>query len=184
MQASDTAYPRLKTSFNAGELDRWYTPTLEERTFCASVVRGQSTRLGFLLSLKTFQRLGYFVTSDQIPDAIVGHLAEIEKQSVDRQTLAQYDVSRSRKAHMGLIRRHLTVNPFDSEAFKLLCQALSDAALTKDDLADIINVGIELLVKYRYELPAFGTLLREAKAQRAATYQALFRGVYVRFERC
>lgn len=178
MQASDTAYPRLKTSFNAGELERWYTPTPEERAFCTLALRGQSTRFGFLLSLKTFQRLGYFVTSDQIPDAIIGHLAEIEKQPVDRQALAQYDVSRSRKTHMGLIRRNLGVSPFNSEALKLLCQALADAALTKDDLADIINVGIEMLVKYRYELPAFGTLLREAKAQRAATYQALFRGVY------
>jgi TnpA family transposase len=178
MQASDTAYPRLKTSFNAGELERWYTPTPEERAFCTLALRGQSTRFGFLLSLKTFQRLGYFVTSDQIPDAIIGHLAENEKQPVDRQALAQYDVSRSRKTHMGLIRHNLGVSPFNSEALKLLCQALADAALTKDDLADIINVGIEMLVKYRYELPAFGTLLREAKAQRAATYQALFRGVY------
>src|ERR1035437_8786056 len=70
IQGRGTAYPRLKTSFNAGELDHWYTPTLEERTFCSLIVRGQSTRFGFLLLLKTFQRLGYFVTSDQIPDAI------------------------------------------------------------------------------------------------------------------
>ena len=70
-----------------------------------------------------------------------------------------------------LIRSYLNVSQFDSEANKLLCQALVDTALTKDDLADIINVGIETLVKYRYELPAFGTLLREAKERRAATYR-------------
>lgn len=178
MQASDTAYPRLKTSLTADELDRWYIPTPEERAYCTVLLRGQSTRLGFFLSLKTFQRLGYFVTSEQIPDAIIEHLAKIEKQPVDRQALVLYDVSRSRKTHMGLIRRHLDVRPFDSDALKLLGQALADAALTKDDLADIINVGIEMLVKYRYELPVFGTLLREAKTQRATTYQALFRGVY------
>jgi hypothetical protein len=166
MQASDTAYPRLKSSFNAGELERWYTPTPAERAYCATVVRGQSTRFGFLLTLKTFQRLGYFVTSDQISDAIIAHLAEIDGKTVDRAALARYDVSRSRKSHMGLVRRYLGVIPFDSEAGKRLHQALADAALTKDDLADIINVGIETLVKYRYELPAFGTLLREAKAQR------------------
>lgn len=180
MQASDTAYPRLKNSFNAGELERWYTPTSEERAFIAGIVRGQGTRLGFLLALKTFQRLGYFVTSDQIPDAIVRHLAEIEEEPVDCQALAQYDASRSRKTHMGLIRRHLGVNLFDGGALRVLRQALADSALTKDDLADIINVGIEMLVKYRYDLPAFGTLLREAKAQRTATYQALFRGVHER----
>ena len=157
-----------------------YTPILEDRALCAQVLRGQTTRLGFLLSLKTFQRLGYFVTSEQIPDAIIEHLAKIEKQPVDRQALAQYDVSRTRKTHLGLIRRYLDVRSFDSEAFKLLCQALVDAALTKEDLADIVNVGIEMLVKYRYELPAFDTLLREAKAQRAATYQTLFHDVFER----
>lgn len=180
MQASDTAYPRFKTNFNAGELERWYTPTPEERAYCAMVVRGTTTRLGFLLTLKTFQRLGYFVTSDQIPGAIIDHLAEIEETPVDRDALARYDVSRSRKSHMGLIRRYLGVMSFDDEAGKLLCQALVDTALTKDDLADIINVGIEMLVKYRYELPAFSTLLREAKTQRAATYQTLFLGVHER----
>ena len=180
MQASDTAYPRLKTNFNAGELDRWYTPTLEDRAFCAQAVRGPGTRLGFLLLLKTFQRLGYFVRSDQIPDAIIVHLAETEKQPIDRQALEQYDASRSRKTHMGLIRHHLGVHSFDDEATKLLSQVLADAALTKDDVGDIVNVGIEILVKYRYELPAFGTLLREAKAQRATTYQTLFRDVYER----
>lgn len=130
--------------------------------------------------LKTFQRLGYFVTSDQIPDAIIAHLAEIEKIPVDREALKHYDVSRARKTHVGLIRRYLNVTQFNSKAYKLLCQALVDTALTKDDLVDIINVGIETLVKYRYELPAFGTLLREAKEQRAATYRMLFRDVYER----
>ena len=183
MQASDTAYPRLKTNFNPGELDRWYTPTQEERVLCSQVLRRPSTRFGFLLSLKTFQRLGYFVTSNQIPDAIINHLAKIEKQPVDRQVLAQYDASRTRNTHMELIRRHLDVRPFDNEGLKLLCQVLVDAALIKDDLADIINVGIEMLVKYRYELPAFGTLLREAKAQRATTYQTLFHDVFERLNK-
>ncbi|MGR1225329.1 DUF4158 domain-containing protein [Aeromonas veronii] len=116
MQASDTAYPRLKSSFNAGELARWYTPTPEELAYCAQLLRGKTTRLGFLLSLKTFQRLGYFVTSDQIPAAIIDHLANTEKLIADRYVLARYDVSRSRKSHMGLIRRFLGVLPFDDEA--------------------------------------------------------------------
>lgn len=180
MKASDTAYPRLKTSFNVGELERWYSPTPEECDFCATVARGQSTRFGFLLTLKTFQRLGHFVTSDQIPDAIIDHLAKIEGTPVDREALKRYDISRSRKTHVSVIRAYLNVSSFDSEAHRLLCQALVDAALTKDDLADIVNVGIEMLVKHRYELPAFGTLLREAKDQRAATYQTLFRDVYDR----
>ena len=127
MQASDTAYPRLKTSFNADELERWYTPTPEERDYCATVVRGQGTRFGFLLTLKTFQRLGHFVASDQIPDTIIEYLAKIEGSPVDRDTLKRYDISRSRKTHVSVIRSYLNVSSFDSEAHKLLCQALVDA---------------------------------------------------------
>ena len=41
-------------------------------------------------------------------------------------------------------------------------------------LADLINIGIETLVRDRYGLPAFDTLEREARAQRAATNRELF----------
>jgi hypothetical protein len=38
--------------------------------------------------------------------------------------------------------------------------AMSEAAATKDELADLINVAIEELVRKKYELPAFDTLVR------------------------
>src|SRR4051794_14784035 len=109
MQLSDTAYPRLKSNVNPGDLAHWYTPSPEELSFCASIVRGPNTRLGFLLALKTFQRLGYFVTSDQIPDAIIEHIASLEEEMPSRAMLSQYDQSRTRKTHVGLIRKHLGV---------------------------------------------------------------------------
>ena len=40
-------------------------------------------------------------------------------------------------------------------------------------MIDIINIAIETLVRHRYELPAFDTLLRETRAERIATNQAL-----------
>ena len=99
MQISDTAYPRLKSSFNAGELERWYTPTQDERELCAQYVRGEKNRFGFLLMLKTFQRLGYFITSVDMPDAIIGHIVQTELQAEHRKMLALYDISRTRKLH-------------------------------------------------------------------------------------
>jgi|GEM_PF-587024 hypothetical protein len=178
MQPSDTAYPRLKSSFNATELERWYTPAPEELVLCSTVTRIGYTRFGFLILLKTFQRLGYFVTTNEIPDAIIDHIAKTINQVPNRERLTTYDESRTRKNHIGFIRRHLDVRVFDDDARKLLSKTLANAALTKDDLADIINIGIETLVKYRFELPVFGVLLREAKSQRAATYQDLFSKVY------
>ncbi len=43
--------------------------------------------------VKTFQRLGYFVTSDHIPDAFIAHLAEIEKIPVNQGALKHYDIT-------------------------------------------------------------------------------------------
>ena len=60
----------------------------------------------------------------------------------------------------------------------MLRATLSEAALTKEDVADIVNVGIEILVRHRYELPAFDTLVREARAGRAATNQALYEQIH------
>jgi hypothetical protein len=52
-----------------------------------------------------------------------------------------------------------------------------EAARTRDDLADIINVAIEELVRHRYELPAFGTLLRITRTARAFVNRSYHRQV-------
>lgn len=174
MQPSDTAYPRFKSRPSSAELERFYTPCENERTFCDSHTRSQTTRLGFVLLLKTYQRLGYFVTSEQVPDAIVEHVAAAVNESGDREALRQYDLSQARRKHVAAVREFLEVKPFDAGGKALMREAFREAALTKEDVADLINIGIETLVRDRYELPAFDTLEREARAQRAATNQALF----------
>jgi hypothetical protein len=57
-------------------------------------------------------------------------------------------------------------------------QAFSEAALTKEDVIDIVNVGIETLVRHCYELPAFNTWVREARVQRVSSNQALFAKIH------
>lgn len=178
MQPSDTAYPRFKSHPTDAELQRFYTPTESERLFFEQATRSRSTRLGFVLLLKTFQRLGYFVASSEVPEAIVEHIAAALAEPADRIALTRYDASQSRRKHLGAVREFLGVKSFDADAKVLLQQAFNDAALTKEDLADIINVGIEVLVRHRYELPAFDTLLRQARACRAATHQDLFAQVH------
>ena len=174
MQPSDTAYPRFKSRPSSAELERSYTPCENERVFCDSHTRSQTTRLGFVLLLKTYQRLGYFVTSEQVPDAIVEHVAAAVNESGDREALRQYDLSQARRKHVSAVREFLEVKPFDAGGKALMREAFREAALTKEDVADLINIGIETLVRDRYELPAFDTLEREARAQRAATNQELF----------
>ena len=177
MQPSDTAYPRFKTRLTQAELEQFYTPTDEELAFCASVTLSPTTRLGFVVLLKTFQRLGYFVPSYKVPEAVIEHIATVIKRSPDREGLRRYDQSEARRKHLAVVRRFLGVKLFSSQGKTLLRATLSEAALTKEDVADIVNVGIENLVCNRYELPAFDTLVREARAGRAATNQALYEQV-------
>jgi TnpA family transposase len=178
MQPSDTAYPRFKTRLTSTELERFYTPTDDELTFCTNVTRLPTTQLGFVVLLKTFQRLGYFVQSSEVPEAIIEHIATVINRRVDREGLHSYDQSKVRYNHLASVRRFLDVKPFSVQGKTLLRATLSEAALTKEDVADIVNVGIEILVRHRYELPAFDTLVREARAGRAATNQALYEQIH------
>ena len=173
MQPSDTAYPRFKSRLAQPELERFYSVTDAERTCCDSTTRSSTTRLGFALLLKTYQRLGYFVSSEQVPNAIAEHVASSIGEPYDRENLRQYDNSQARRKHLSAVRQFLEVKSFDDNGKALMRQTFAEAALTREDVIDIINIGIETLVRHRYELPAFDTLLREARAERIATNQAM-----------
>jgi len=183
MQPSDTAYPRFKTRLTPAELERFYTPTDEELAYCASVTLAPTTRLGFVVLLKTFQRLGYFVPSKEVPEAIIEHIATVIKRRVDRKVLRGYDQSEARRKHLAAVRKFLGVKPFTAQGKTLLRATFSEAALTKEDVADIVNVGIEILVRHCYELPAFDPLVREARAGRVATNQTLYEHVQCALEK-
>jgi len=40
--------------------------------------------------LKTFQRLGYFVPTNEVPEAVIEHIATAIKRRVDREVLHRY----------------------------------------------------------------------------------------------
>jgi hypothetical protein len=56
--------------------------------------------------------------------------------------------------------------------------ALAEAASTKHELEDLINVGVEQLVRQRYELPSVDTLNRAARRVRATFARALHKRAY------
>lgn len=174
----DTAYPRLKSSVTENELDKYYTPSHEEIAQALRFVKGQTARLGFLILLKTFQRLGYFVKIADVPERMVGHVAQFLGF---RKTpaLHEYDDSGSRRRHVALVREYLQVKPFDHDGKRALLDATKEASLTKEDLADIINVGIEELLRTRFELPAFSTILRTAQYARSQVNTQIYEQVAV-----
>jgi len=173
----ETAYPRLKTSFAQKELEQYFTPTEAESSMAFSSVNGKAPRLCFLVLLKTFQRLGYFVMINDVPERLIGHVARCLKYP-KAPDLSDYDDSGSRRRHVALIREFLQVKPFDEEARKALLDATKEAALTKEDPADIINVGIEELLRLRFELPAFSTILKTAKYARIQVNRHIHRQIF------
>lgn len=65
----DTAFPRLKNSISRRELLDLYTPTQAELELAARAAKSETAKLSFLVLLKTFQRLGYFITLGEVPGA-------------------------------------------------------------------------------------------------------------------
>ena len=69
------------------------------------VARSLTSRLGFLILLKTFQRLGYFVLIRDVPVSIVEHIARDQGFLQAPAGLAEYDDSGTRRRHVPIIRR-------------------------------------------------------------------------------
>lgn len=173
----ETAYPRLKSSVSARDLAAIYTPASDELALAAQVTRGEVAYLGFLILFKTFQRLGYFVQLSQVPNGIVEHVATLTGTTAVISELPNYDVSGTRFRHIPLIRQTLHVQAYGKEARHAMLLAMSEAARTKEELADLINVAIEELVRKKYELPAFDTLVRGARHVRATVYRQFYQQV-------
>ena len=149
----ETAYPRLKSSVIRRELIDLYTPTQAELEVAARASKGESARLGFLVLLKTFQRLGYFIPLRDVPRSIVEHIGHDRGMLIVPETMEEYDESGTRRRHVKIIRKYLCVQSFDESGQAVLSAAVRLAAARMEDLADIINVAIEELIRSSFELP-------------------------------
>jgi hypothetical protein len=92
--------------------------------------------------------------------------------------LRRYDDARARAAYIIKIRAYLNIIPADKNAHSIAFSAMAHAAHTKEDIVDILNVGVEELVRFRYELPRFDHLLRLAYKARKKTNAGIYASVY------
>ena len=173
----ETAYPRLKSSVSRRELVDLYTPTETEVEMAGRVSKGATARLAFLILLKTFQRLGYFIAFRDVPRCIVEHIGSDQGMLIVPDTMADYDESGTRRRHVALIRKDLRVKSFDESGQALLSKTVRRAAARMEDLADIINIAIEELIRDSFELPGFTSLVKEAQRGRAEVNRILYRRV-------
>jgi Domain of unknown function (DUF4158) len=174
----ETAYPRLKSNVTRRELVDLYTPTEAEVELAGRVSKGPSARVPFLILLKTFQRLGYFTALREVPRCIVEHIANDQGMMFVPDNMEEYDESGTRRRHVPIIRKYLRVKTFDESGQALLSTTIRRAAARMEDLADIINIAIEELIRHSLELPGFTSLTKEAQRGRAEVNRALYRQVY------
>lgn len=174
----ETAYPRMRSNLSDKELHELYTPTPDDLAFLHHTTKSSVAAFGGVVLLKTFQRLGYCPPFEALPPRLIQHLATTMSVLTPRVLLQQYEQRGFRKWHLPLIRAHLRVKAFSDGGRRILVGALLEAARSKDILADLINVGIEVLVQARYELPAFSTLRRAAQKARAQVNHGYYQQVY------
>ncbi len=107
----ETAYPHLKRQPSPNDLARIYTPTRAERDLAVRHTKGPVARIGFLVMLKTFQRLGYFVRLADVPEPIVHHIIACVGVPLTVADLSGYDTSGTRLRHLAAIRAYRRVMP-------------------------------------------------------------------------
>jgi Domain of unknown function (DUF4158) len=134
--------------------------------------KGETAKLAFLVLLKTFQWLGYFMALRDVPRGIVEYIGHDCGMLIVPDT-TEYDDSGTRRRHVKIIRQYLRVKSFDETGQVVLSTVVRLAAERMEDLADIINVAIEELIRESFELPGFSTLHKEAKRGRAEVNRTL-----------
>jgi hypothetical protein len=120
-----------------------------------------------LILLKTFQRLGYFIALRDVPRSIIEHIGHDQGMLIAPDSMAEYDESGTRRRHVSIVRKYLRVKSFDESGQELLASTVRQAAARMEDLADIINVAIEELIRHSFELPGFTSLIKEARTSRS-----------------
>ncbi|MFI5305474.1 MAG: Tn3 family transposase, partial [Nitrospiria bacterium] len=159
------------------ELQEIYTPSPEEIEIYDKTIKGRKTKAEYLILLKTFQRLGRFPLLTEVPSAIVTYISQRMNQMVDASDLARYDRGNAKKRHMNFILDYCRISPYGWPAKMVMKRAAINAARTKEDLADIINIMIEQMVRNAYELPAFSTFLRIAGTSRTIVNRNIYENI-------
>ena len=89
--------------------------------------------------LKSFQRLGYFIVLEKIPQEIVVYI----RKCLKIKDFINPKISlRSQRYYQQIIRDYLKINPYGKQAQKIIAIAVSKATLVMEYSADLINVAI------------------------------------------
>lgn len=136
----ETAYPTLKTKISKETLERVYTPSAAEIAFVKNNSRTPQIRACMLTQLKCAQRLGHFIFLSRIPRPIPKYISKYVGCRTTVEMLRRYDDARA--AHIIKLRAYLNIKPADKNARSIGLKAMEHAAWTKEDIVDVLNVGV------------------------------------------
>ena len=148
--ASGDRIPDTENSNIKGDPGALYTPSAAEIAFVKKSSRTSQTRACMLTQLKCAQRLGHFISLSRIPRCIPQYIARFVGCRCTLKMLGRYDDARARAAHIIKIKAYLNIKPADKNARSISFRAMEHAVYTKEDIVDILNVGVEELVRLRY----------------------------------
>mgnify|MGYP001606250731 CR=1 FL=1 len=146
----ETAYPRIRSSITEKELVEIYTPDKEEIEFINENAKTDASKLGLLVLLKLFQRLGYFPDFNDIPFQIIEYISIAAGFQDIQINIEEYLKMQSRCIHTSLIRTFLNIKAFSNGGKEFMIEVMLNASHVKDIIADIINASIEEMVLQRY----------------------------------
>jgi hypothetical protein len=153
------------------------SPTADEITWAREQTRSESHLLALVLSLKCFQRLGYFPTLEEIPEVVLLHVRRCLGLKED---VGPTRGERTATTQGVLVRRRVGVTYDPERALAVAADAIRTAAAVKNNPPDLINVALEMLVRASLELPGFATLNQMTSRIRSEVNTAMFEQIVAR----
>jgi hypothetical protein len=175
-----TAYPRFRRVVSARELRESFTPGGDEIGWARERTRSPQGLLALVVLLKSFQRLGCFPDLVKVPNSVVEHVRGCLGLVAGVELVCESP--RTAERHREWVRQRLRVVYNPPAARKLAERVIAEAARTKDNPANLINLGLEELVRARLELPGYTTLDAMATSIRAEINGGFHALVYGRIE--
>ena len=175
-----TAYPRFGRVVSGRELAEAFTPTDAEVEWARGRTQDRYHLLALVVWLKSYQRLGYFPKTGDVPPAVVRHVRD--SLGLAGALELEQAAERTAKRHREFVRARMKVTYDAARVRQVTEQAIRRAVQAKDNPADLINVALEEPVRARCELPGYTTLDAMATAIRTEVNTAFFQTVAARID--
>ena len=152
----------------------FFTPNLFELSFAEERTRQTASRGRSAGAIEDFSVARVFCETRRRSAIILRKVAETAGYGLVPEGLDDYDQSTLRVRHMASVRSWMGVSAFDREVLTIVVKPCVEASRVREDLADIVNVAIEELLRKRFELPGFTTLFLAARTARATVNRSYY----------